>query len=533
MDRCLRIPEVLLEVFGHLEGEKGGRNTVATLARTSTVFHHHAVGVLWKDLPGLWPVCRLFAPGTFEYDEEAYADDQQSLARDKISQLEEGILRVKKYARYVKSFHYDSPTNEQYVERLEWHCLLAFLMHPKFPKPIFPNLITVSLPCFESRPTLLFASLTLSPSVKSVTILTNFREPLAEEELTWKGLIEQLDPMGKDLDRFNIMITYTRNATAPPTVVGIIDEFCKKLKAVTELSIPEGYLPRAPLELPASLQRLRLSIRSSGSAREAMPFPTLANLELSEASEESCNMFLRALQAPKLEQLTIRYSKSIRDEEINLQEAFLVLVTSASSSRLSSIKVFKDDMVFDSPILHRLIYTKSTFPITYNTLEPLMACKSLTSVDISNCVPTKISNSDFLRILSSWPELTSLRLASAFEVDKIPELTLAGLHAALLRCPSLTYLDLPCDARTLPPTNATPHRSLAYWNVRGSPLGSSKEAAKSLSTCFPKLKALHFFEDLYGELTEFHFDTSTIDPVQVASIVRWRDVEKVVSGTTA
>ncbi|KAH6904138.1 hypothetical protein BKA70DRAFT_1297164 [Coprinopsis sp. MPI-PUGE-AT-0042] len=481
-------------------------------------------------MPGLWPLCRLFPEDTFETDWDHGCPT--SLAPNKASQLEAGILRVKKYARYVKSFHYDSPANNQSIERLQWHCLLAFLMHPRFPKPMFPNLVQITLPCFESQHTMLLAALTLSPTVRKVTVLTGYIDSPSDHELSWKALLEQLDPLSEGLDTFGITSS-GGSSTAPPGVVRTVDELCKKFKVIRALSLPEGYLSQAPHELSTTLRKLELSVRNSGSPRKTMNFPNLANLELCDATVQSCKVFLQALQAPKLQHLTIRYSKRIRDKQIDLQEAFCALVASADFSHLSSITVYKDDMFCEPLRLRRALYIPSTIPITFQTLRPLLACKWLTGIDISNCVPTKICNLDLMHMLSAWPELTSLKLASTFEVDKIPELTLAGLHAALLRCPSLTHLDLPCDARTLPSANAVPHPSLLSWNVRGSPLGSSKEAARILSTCFPKLKTLRFFEDLYEKLTEPNFDTSTIDPIQVASIVRWRDVERTVSNRMA
>jgi hypothetical protein len=448
-------------------------------------------------------------------------------------QLEDGIPPVKKYARYVKSLHYDSPYNGQYVTRFEWRCLLALLMHPNFPKPIFPNLIQLTLPCLQSKAAMIFASLTISPSLRSVTVMANFRDSVSDHELTWNALADQLGPLSKNLESFSIAAR-TRSVSPPSTVVGVVDQLCKKFTAITTLGLLETYLPKAPLEFPSTLQKLQLSLSKSDAPRETKLFPSLAHLELYGATVQSCTMFLSALQAPNLQQLTIRYSHKDRDEIIDLEGAFLALVTSAHFPELSSIKVSKDERRHpsDSPLLRALMYMPATFPVTLNVLKPLLVCKRLTSINISNCIPTKISDSDLLVILSAWPKLRSLRLASTFEVDKIPELTLAGLHAAVLRCPSLTHLDLPCDARTLPSAEATPHPSLSNWNVRKSPVGPSSEAAKSLSACFPKLKTLHCFGDLYDKMTDslFHFNTSTVDQLQVASVVRWREVETLALG---
>jgi hypothetical protein len=66
MEQCVRVPEVLLEIFEHLERNKKGHNTLVSLARTSSTFHDGAAQILRKELPGLDVIRNLFPRDTFE-----------------------------------------------------------------------------------------------------------------------------------------------------------------------------------------------------------------------------------------------------------------------------------------------------------------------------------------------------------------------------------------------------------------------------------------------------------------------------------
>ncbi|KAH6904139.1 hypothetical protein BKA70DRAFT_539417 [Coprinopsis sp. MPI-PUGE-AT-0042] len=410
-------------------------------------------------------------------------------------------------------------------DQFEWRCLLRFLAHPNFPKPIFPNLIELTLPCFENTETMLYASLTLAPSVRIVTVLSNSlispintldASTLSREESLWKSLADQLDSFSGGITSFTIS-SWQFHGFVPAEVLGVVDNLCQKFTALATLRFPKAFLPPTPFQLPPRLKKLELSIRSLGNPQDEINLPNLTNLQLSVTHIESCNSFLRVFRATDLECLTIHYSSFSLNQSINLQDAFIALLTSANFPHLSSVIVQGDtrgfDQMYDRHPMH--LTPPTTFPVTHGVFKPLMACQNMTSITISNCIPTEISDAEFLRMLSAWPNLTALNLASPFQVNSIPQLTWAGLQTALLCCPSLTHLDLPCDARILPHADVAPHPSLSYWNARGSPLELPKEAAKVFQTCFPKLKVLRFFE----EFCAIDFDFEVVDPLQAASFV--------------
>ncbi|KAH6904140.1 hypothetical protein BKA70DRAFT_1297169 [Coprinopsis sp. MPI-PUGE-AT-0042] len=383
---------------------------------------------------------------------------------------------------------------------------------------------------------MLYASLTLAPSVRSVRVLSHSSfSPdaiaLSRDEYLWKALADQLDPHSEVLTSFTIT-SWQFHGSVPAEVLGIVDKLCQKFTALTTLSVPKAFIPPAALQLPSRLEKLEVSIRSSVNPQGEMILPGLANLQLSVTSAEGCNLFLRSLRARNLDSLTIHYSSAVSTKNINLQDTFSALLASSGFPHLSSITVHGDKSGLDErfdPYFGIHPTPPTTFPITYGVLEPLMSCQGMTRITITNCI-LEISNNDLLRMLSAWPKLTVLKLASAFQVNNIPKLSLAGLHTALLRCPLLSHLDLPCDARTLPSAGAAPHPSLSCWNARGSPLETPKGAAKILQTCFPKLKVLRFFEDMCDKVADIDYDYESIDPMQVASFMHWRDVQKVMFG---
>ncbi len=60
---ALSIPEIVLEVAGHVQAEPVSehRPALARLARVNRLFHDHVVRLLWADLPNMDPLFKLLS----------------------------------------------------------------------------------------------------------------------------------------------------------------------------------------------------------------------------------------------------------------------------------------------------------------------------------------------------------------------------------------------------------------------------------------------------------------------------------------
>jgi hypothetical protein len=387
---------------------------------------------------------------------------------------------------------------------------------------------------------MLYASLTLAPSVRSVTILCHsaFTPEVAQDanlipgiEFSWKSLADQIKSRSRNVSSLSINVWSSRGSV-PSGILVIVNELCQGLASLTAFSVPQAFIP-PPFHLPPRVENLELFIPRRAQPAEGVDFANLHTLQLSAASVEHCTAFLRALRARNLQRFAIHYSSGIANKSVNLRDTFTAL-NASDSSNLTTIAIQGDKIgiheMYETYVL-RPTPPRTSFPLSYSVLEPLISYKDMTSLTIANCIPTEISNGDLLSLLSAWPNLEVLNLSSAFQANTVPKITMAGLHAALLRCPHLSHLDLPCDARTLPSTTTLqPHPALTHWNACDSSLLSPKEAAKTILACFPKLRVLRFFEDMCAKLTQQDYDYDAVDATQVASFMHWREVQEVLFG---
>ncbi|KAH6904141.1 hypothetical protein BKA70DRAFT_539473 [Coprinopsis sp. MPI-PUGE-AT-0042] len=447
----------------------------------------------------------------------------------KLPLLEAGIPRLNNYARHVKVLRND--IEEEYVEQITGPCLLALLAYPNFPRPIFPNLRTVIVPSNDTKFMMLYASLLLEPSVRSLeitaAIYVSTDRALLDLELFWKSISDRLDPLSEKLEVLKVTY-YQNNATMPAQVPasGVIEGIFKKLASIETLHIPDALLLMEPFQLSRTLKTLELTINDMTTPRETVNLPNLPNLRITVSSTTGCNNFLRSLQAAQLQRLSIVYDWSVSYREINLTDAFVALLESSSFPHLSSITVTKNGTSDGDARRGEL----SAYRVAFNTFKPLIACQNLSELRIATCNPTQITNSQLLQMLSAWPKLKTLKLECDSRTTNVPRITFAGLHAALLRCPSLSHLDLPCNARTLPSKDIHPHPALTHWNVRGSPLESSKVANKTLAACFPQLQVLRAFEELCTRVMYHHDEYWDVDAERIISIVQWLEVQKALQG---
>lgn len=68
MHRCLTIPEMVQMVCSHLEPDEGDSPSLATLARTSSVFHGPALDRLWSYQNTIGNLLRCMPPDLFAFD---------------------------------------------------------------------------------------------------------------------------------------------------------------------------------------------------------------------------------------------------------------------------------------------------------------------------------------------------------------------------------------------------------------------------------------------------------------------------------
>ncbi|KAG1864842.1 hypothetical protein F4604DRAFT_1782232 [Suillus subluteus] len=169
MHRLFLIQELLCIICEHVRNDNAGRiaagRTLASLARTSKVFHHVATSALWSRLDGLTPLLRPLASDlTFTAENAARPQPVLTLRRP-LKMAEWEILRG--LARRVEHLCVHDPARPVDVS------IILSLCHPPTNSPLFPNLKSI-LWNDERAETFAFIRTLSGPTVTSLAItITN------------------------------------------------------------------------------------------------------------------------------------------------------------------------------------------------------------------------------------------------------------------------------------------------------------------------------------------------------------------------
>ncbi|RDX43393.1 hypothetical protein OH76DRAFT_1410180 [Lentinus brumalis] len=181
---ALSIPEIVLEVAGHVQAEPVSehRPALARLARVNRLFHDHVVRLLWADLPNMDPLFKLLSNCVSLPTPVNAAGGNAHAAPQPLHSMRlvgptpnEDIVRIREYAGLVRRLDFCRPTGIPFDEspnstsrgiRLEPHSLASLLLQTGLP--LLPSLTKLTLPVtppYNSDPTFL-----ICPSLRDLTI---------------------------------------------------------------------------------------------------------------------------------------------------------------------------------------------------------------------------------------------------------------------------------------------------------------------------------------------------------------------------
>ncbi|KAG5641327.1 hypothetical protein DXG03_005484 [Asterophora parasitica] len=143
-----------------------------------------------------------------------------------------------------------------------------------------------------------------------------------------------------------------------------------------------------------------------------------------------------------------------------------------------------------------------TAPGQFNLFEPLLELHELESIHLD--FPWLFfTDSEFQKVASSWPELSSIRFAGSIGT---PTATIAALQSFAIHCPKLQGISLPFDARQLPPTTVedapVSFSRVKTLDTQESPVESALSVARHIDRIFPNIKTIQSSRngDLWGEV---------------------------------
>ncbi|KAJ6453917.1 hypothetical protein C8R45DRAFT_1112181 [Mycena sanguinolenta] len=504
MHRSLRIPEIISQIFSHLDPDPGaGAADLAALARTCRIFHDPALDALWWEqdtimnlmrcMPDVWktPTPGLFTSFHLGWPVRAV---RPIVASD--------WDRVKKYSYRVKSLK----------------CLEddGFALTPVFKAIqleapngcLLPNLRHFSWSYFD-RHLLSFIGLFLGPNITIFVIgavkYNAHYSVLAKIARRYPALfgvtIDHLNPNHEDEsdDEDHDDGSADKEVSAPRPSDSDLSTF---VCALTEPRFVDvGTLDLAALTHLGGLTTLRFLTTTlpasisfpSASSGTLFPHLQMAKLQIDRGDILGVTELVCTWDRPPLESLEIQFkSKSCYPftSSIGVQsfQGFHdALITHCAPA---SLKIFELD------VTDRRDSSASEFVYPGHLLRSLIGFTNLVVVSIQVLNGYELDDKVVSDLARAWPQLTELHLGT-MAYNHHPRTTLLSLQALAQHCPQLHTLEMTFDATTVPAAATTPHariiqNSLVVLDPAFSRISDAFPVARFLSGIFTNMKKMEW-----------------------------------------
>ncbi|KAH6876664.1 hypothetical protein BKA70DRAFT_1576663 [Coprinopsis sp. MPI-PUGE-AT-0042] len=545
MHRCLWVQEIVSNIFEAVyrlsvdlntdEDDDGDEwcpsrtDTLAALARTCKCFNYQATKILWRDLPGLYPIIFLMERSRYEIEDEFTICLKGTTLSAKF------IKRLKLYAPLVKKIRV------RYVPECDYEvfhpsALLVLNSSSAVPIPLFPNLERVELNCDDSNPmeALFYPAVVLGSSrLTDVTVFTNDRMRYGgfgrritkSDKAHWEAFADRLIPFAHQLRKFSFKTRIDVEPLATPALTRLC---CSLSYSMTHLAISNIELPYTAITTFGSLCRLEhlgiaINDRNFGSSvalrDDYFVFPALRVLYIELLSLPSGRKFLSIVDAGRLEELDISIAfEPMVSGEIGISPLLDPLVDWTSTRTLKTIHVRGSSL--------GRYESRFQLAISDATFRSLAIFRNITDFRVDPCVP-HLSDEGLLVVFSSWRSLQHFAMSGNGLIQEVTELSLTGVHRALKQCPRLKLISLACDCRELPYTaDIQPHDELSGWSFGCSPITCGRSFVEWAMVHLPKLHWISSFQDLERRALANFDGTWPSARQSMVYLAQWNDVSK-------
>ncbi|KAG2141082.1 hypothetical protein DEU56DRAFT_283068 [Suillus clintonianus] len=488
MNQALLVPEVLLDIFAHLNqiGEPSygretllSRQSLAALAMTCKTFYEPAMDFLWSNMSGLLPLLGCVP----RLHPMIYPRAQQSWSRGIEPLSEHERNQFLRHSARVRFFNVSSDA--------DFHLLHAF----PFDTCVFPKLQSLSWVVVFTR----YLHFFLSPTLRNCYIA------LVQPDLAQKFIGTRCANL-EDLDivTMGTMAQATHLSETICSCTGLIHLQCppldsaawKHLSTVPTLltvSIYQESFPGPPSKLDMhnlssatflNVTTLRFSYASVADVTAVIQhseFPSLKEFEL----------IVHVL--PVVEALPLLHALSQCKACHTLENIAISDDNTEIEEHPDDIAIYDDDTEIEDHPGDSLVVTRELLGFTQlRTLRIFVHC------------PIYLDNDILCEALSSWPNLRSLCLYDHH--PRPPKVTFRGLFAALRLCPDLHTLRVGVDAMNIdidpidPTAESFQHTSLNQLTIYPSPVGDSEVVARIIFFMLPNVHHNTYLSSLWGDV---------------------------------
>ncbi|KAJ6566906.1 hypothetical protein B0H19DRAFT_1138852 [Mycena capillaripes] len=441
------------------------KRDLANLARTSTLFLHHALDVLWESQDGLANILRCMPDNLWDGPVRAGSLNTLNATRPiTAADWERPVF----YLSRVRGFNGGRPRNMASPKLFTELCSSLPTTH------WFPNLRYLQWSCYE--PFLLLG------------IRTMTAPHMAGFKLINAGNGGDLSAVTMGLGASVRLLT---NVFIECGSRGM-DEFRTRISPLILLLARLQRLHIHDLDQTAfnhlamlpSLNSLKIThlgeiepFIASHQLHETPPFSGLKELEITTRTVQTALAVITSVAGP-LASVDVR----IKDwkHKTPMAEVSRMFATLRSTTlQLRSLSLAIEP---DTPSYHQTLN---------DALGHLFSLRNLEELSLQVGEGWDLDNMLVLDMACAWPNIKKLYMGPDPPTHDIRRVTLTGLRAFALHCPKLSHLGLNIDARVpleeLPTTEDSVQRTLTALHVGYSPISDSSAVARLLFAMYPQL----------------------------------------------
>ncbi|KAJ7113119.1 hypothetical protein C8R44DRAFT_984926 [Mycena epipterygia] len=501
MHRALKTLELVELICAQLDPEELGKYTSAAshadlsrLARTSTIFLHPALNVLWRHQGTIINLLRCMPSDLWEITETQISDEdgEPILMELKITLRRPVIFvdwqRFLFYSHRVKSFDINEDAS---LESLEVYDTLSLCFPEEY---LFPNLQKLRYWLLDTADSFHHIGLFLTPGLTNLDITV--------ENISHVPIFSTLAPKCTGLTHFSLGSPGLPIAAALPA----ISRFVCTLRHIESLVVAR--LDQAAISHISRLPGLRslwlmcsdTPIPFSQIPPKFLHFPALTALKCE--TMEHAPALLETLRKCSLEEFTlISRGRSVPALKTTTQQFYSALATNCSHSSLQKLRI---DGRFWNPSVNQL----DIYSVEGEILKPVFSFGNLVKVSLSHPAGFDLDDIWVQDMACAWPLIESLLLSSDRSHRITSRVTLEGIYAFAKHCPRLQVLRMTFDATVVPKIKLNARKrvsqnSLDRLHVGYSLISKPRPIAKFLSAIFPHLNTIDTLcEDLPAHMAD-------------------------------
>ncbi|KAF9523789.1 hypothetical protein CPB83DRAFT_862289 [Crepidotus variabilis] len=512
MHRCLRTPELLLNIFQQIRYDGGpkelglNQSTLAALARTCKDFKEPALDTLWYSMDSFLPLLRCLPSHALEINVVRTERSRIRVPYPKISVREslqsDDFSRLLYYAPRIRVFHLDQSVYatgppDPFIDESAYERLLSA---KSTSGPLLPNIKRLTLPLAHLIGSSPIPQLIVGSQLQHLGISGTCENTI--DRVNWEDFSRLLDSANVRLSLVNLSISLVDvYGYLTPFYVSCPTKFLSILAGSRQLSKLDlesfrvkdaGTVAMLGLVPNLRILTLNLDLERLGQLKEAPAdqlgyFCSLTQIKLITSSAAAVCDFFSQSKSSRLEVVVIE--RFCRSSFWEIPELLSTIARYLPCPTLRCITLCNGI----DPFLTRQ-YNHNTSDLSFDSLKQLFCFTKLEKLCINLGAKVSLRDSDLAEISNAWPSMRHFELYER-EFSERSKITPNGIYSFVKSLARLRHLTIRFNASgtsTYPKLPDVQHHRLRYLDVCTSDADESAPIVPFVERLFPLLEYLRW-----------------------------------------